>query len=102
MKTKIILYTLIIKIQIPYSRSLKEKRSVVLPLLEKAKNLGFSACEINFNDDKKLGLIGFSFINGDSSFLNDRIQKIKRIIEEISEMNILEHKEEFYHPELLS
>ncbi len=74
----------IIEIFIAESRSLKEKRGVMKSILRRTQNeFNISIAEVGVNDDWKRGEIGFGVVGNDKRFVNSKIDKILRFIDDL-------------------
>ncbi|SNR61435.1 DUF503 domain-containing protein [Desulfurobacterium atlanticum] len=86
-----------IKLYIPYSHSLKEKRMVVKRLKERLKNkFNVAVSEIAEHDMWQTGVLGIVTIATDSRKADETLEKVVGFIERISPGII-----ESYHKELL-
>lgn len=66
-------------------RSLKEKRSIVRRLIERAKNrFNVSAAEVGANDEHRTAMIGFAVVANDGPFVNSVLDKVLDHIEDES------------------
>lgn len=84
------------KIELEWSKSLKEKRSVKLSLMDKLKkNFNLNISEVGFNDDTKILNLGISVINGDINILKNLDSKIRNYIESNSEGNVFYYNSAF-------
>jgi len=59
-----------------HARSLKDKRQVTRSVIQKLRNLGFSAVESDYADDAKKGTIGFAFVGTGVSGVKKRWMKL--------------------------
>jgi hypothetical protein len=74
----------IIEIFIEGSRSLKDKRAVVKSILRRTQNeFNISIAEVGDLDHWKRGRIGFSVVGNDRGFINSKIDKVLRFIDEL-------------------
>jgi len=69
----------IVSLVIRHARSLKDRRQTVQSLIQRLKNSGFSASEINDGENYKRATIGFSICSGGAGFVEAEIEKAKRI-----------------------
>ena len=73
----------IIKINIPYSKSLKDKRKVVKSIINSLQSkYNISISEVNSQDNKTIGEIGFSMVSSDKKYINSLFEKILSYINE--------------------
>jgi len=74
----------LLDILIPESRSLKEKRSVLKSILKRTQNeFNISIAEVGRHDNWKHGVIGFSVVGNDRRYINSKMDKILRFIDEL-------------------
>lgn len=87
----------IIVIRIEGCRSLKEKRSVVKPMIARLGNaFNLSVAEIGANDVYQRAEIGFAVVGNDHGLVNSKIDKIFNMAESMSLAEILETKMEIF------
>jgi uncharacterized protein YlxP (DUF503 family) len=73
---------LVLEIQLPGCRSLKEKRGRMKPLLARLqREFNISASEIGFNDSWQHSLIGCSTVSNDRAYTERALQKVVGWIE---------------------
>ena len=66
-----------IVVQMESADSLKEKRSIVKRLIERAKNkFNISAAEVGANDEHLRAVIGVTTVANDSAFVNSVLDKV--------------------------
>lgn len=83
----------LIEIYIHESRSLKEKRSVLRSILRRTQNeFNISIAEVGENDDWKRGQIGFSMVGNDRGYINSKMDKALRFIDELYLAEIVSSK----------
>lgn len=81
----------IIEIFIAESRSLKEKRGVLRRIVGRTQNkFSLSIAEVGENDEWKRGKIGFSVVGNDRSFVNSKLDKIIKFIEDLNVANVID------------
>ena len=68
-----------IGILVRHSRSLKDKRQVMKGLVQKLRNLGFSATESDFLDDTRRGGIGYAFLGTHVSGVRKMLEESRRL-----------------------
>ncbi len=74
----------IIEIYISESRSLKDKRGVLKSIMKRTQNeFNISIAEVGNNDDWKRGEIGFSVVGNDRRYINSKIDKMLRFIDDL-------------------
>ncbi|MFB3924667.1 MAG: DUF503 domain-containing protein [Syntrophales bacterium] len=74
----------IIEIFIIESRSLKDKRGVIRSILKRTQNeFNISIAEIGEMDHWKRGQIGFCLVGNDRSYINSKLDKVLRFIEDL-------------------
>lgn len=63
--------------------SLKEKRSIVKRLVERAKNrFNVSAAEVGANDEHRRAILGFCVVANDGPFVNSVLDKLLNHLED--------------------
>ncbi len=71
----------IIKINIPYARSLKDKRKVIKSIINSIQSkFNISISEVSSQDNVTVGEIGFSMVSSDKNYINSLFDKILNII----------------------
>jgi uncharacterized protein YlxP (DUF503 family) len=74
----------IIDIYIAESRSLKEKRGVLKSIIKRTQNeFNVAIAEVGNHDDWKRGEIGFSVVGNDGRYINSKMDKILRFIDDL-------------------
>lgn len=82
--------TLEIEIFIPWSKSLKDKRSVIRSLQDRIKaRFNVSIAEIDYQDKWQRSLIGISLVNSKKRELDIICQKIKQMFQENGDFLII-------------
>lgn len=70
-----------IKISIPYSQSLKEKRAVISSIKRKIFNkFNVSVAEVDNIDCRNQAVLGFSMVANDKNFINSVFEKMLNFI----------------------
>lgn len=88
----------IIELLIPESRSLKEKRGILLKLLKRTQNeFNVSIAEIDDNDYWRRAKIGFSVVGNDKRYIQGKVDKMMRFIEGLGLGEIINTKIEVIH-----
>ena len=73
----------IIKINIPYSRTLKDKRKVIKSIINSIQSrYNISISEVASQDNTSVGEIGFSMVSSDKNYINSLFDKILNFINE--------------------
>lgn len=74
----------ILDVFISESRSLKYKRGVLKSIIKRTQNeFNISIAEVGHNDDWKKAEIGFSIVGNDSRYVNSKIDKVLRFVEDL-------------------
>jgi len=82
MEVKVITAVMIADLHIPDAHSLKQKRSVVKGMKEKARQLfGTAVAEVGDSDLIQRALLAFSVVGSDRGQLNRQLEKIQLFIE---------------------
>lgn len=92
------MYLLVIefKIELEWSKSLKEKRSLKLSLIEKLRNnFNLNVSEVGYSNDMKILNLGISIVNGNMEILKNLDLKLKNYIENNSEGNLFFYNSAF-------
>ena len=85
----------IIDIYIFDSRSLKGKRGVLRSILKRTQNqFNISIAEVGDNDNWKKGRIGFSVVGNDTGYVNSKMDKILKFIDNLKLAEVLNSKTE--------
>ncbi len=80
----------IIKINIPYSRSLKDKRKVIKSIINSLQSkYNISISEVSSQDNTTVGEIGFSMVSPDKNYINSLFDKILNFINENYDIVVL-------------
>jgi hypothetical protein len=85
----------ILQVFIAESRSLKEKRGVMKSLIKRTQNeFNISIAEVGANEDWKRGEIGFSVVGNDRRYINSKMDKILRFIDDLYLAEVINCKTE--------
>ena len=85
----------IVKINIPYSRSLKDKRKIVKSIINSLQNrYNISMSEVASQDNVTVGEIGFSMVSSDKNYINSLFDKILSFINENYDIVVLNEEYE--------
>ncbi len=85
----------IIKINIPYSRSLKDKRKIVKSIINSLQNrYNISMSEVSSQDNVTVGEIGFAMVSSDKNYINSLFDKILSFINENYDIVVLNEEYE--------
>ena len=80
----------IIKINIPYSRSLKDKRKVIKSIINSIQSrYNISISEVASQDNTTVGEIGFSMVSPDKNYINSLFDKVLNFINENYDVVVL-------------
>jgi uncharacterized protein len=83
----------IIKLRIPESGSLKEKRSVLSKIIKRTQNeFNVSVAEIGDLDKHTSAEIGFALVGNDSRFINGKVDHLLRFVDNLRAAEILGSK----------
>lgn len=75
--------SVLVTIDIPAARSLKDKRSVVRSLVERLRQrLHVAAAEVGMQDVVRSGQIGFAAVSGDRATARHQAEEARRFIDE--------------------
>jgi len=86
-----------IKLYAPFVHSLKDKRMIVLSLLQKIKNkFSVSAAEVAEQDVKQTIVIAVSVISGEYSHAQNMLDEIERFVLANTEAEVTDIKKEYY------
>ncbi len=85
----------IVKINIPYSHSLKDKRKVIKSIINSLQNkYNLSVSEVGSLDNKTIGEIGFSMVSYDKKYINSLFDKILDFINSNYDIVVLDENYE--------
>ncbi len=82
---------------IRHARSLKDRRQITQSLIQKLKNEGFSATEVDVGENFKRALIGFAFCSAEAALVENQIERAKRIF--VGDFEIVNAKTEYMEME---
>jgi len=68
-------------LHLPQSRSLKDKRQIVKAILQRARNLGVAAAEVDEQDVWQLAVLGFASVGGEARQADALVEEVVRMIE---------------------
>lgn len=78
--------------------SLKEKRSVVKPIIAKIqKEFNVSVAEVDTLDKYQIGTIGFSMVGNDRKVLNRKLDKLFNMVEETGLADLVDSEYDIYN-----
>ena len=86
------MHVLLIKfsLQIPYSRSLKDKRSQVKSLKDRLRNrFNASVAEIDALDNRQLAVIGVCMLSNDKTYLDKQYSLIETLVLEYKALELI-------------
>ncbi|MCP3872990.1 MAG: DUF503 domain-containing protein [Desulfobacteraceae bacterium] len=87
-----------IKFRLYDVNSLKEKRKIVKPIINRIKNkFNISIAETNFNDSHNWAEIGFSIIGNDGRLINSKLDKVINMADDIGLAMIADTQIEIIH-----
>ncbi|MBP1710980.1 MAG: putative cytosolic protein [Deltaproteobacteria bacterium] len=85
----------IIRLRIPESGSLKEKRSVLNKILKRAQNeFNVSIAQVGDLDDHHFAEIGFALAGNESRYINSKVDHLLRFISDLNVAEVLSSKTE--------
>jgi uncharacterized protein len=71
-------------LRIPYARSLKEKRSVLRSLKDKARaRLDVKLAEVDGQDTWQSAVLGFALVGSDRTNLESQLDRVVRFVEDL-------------------
>ncbi len=83
-----------VKIDIPYSNSLKEKRAVINSMKSRLANkFNISVAEVDMVDSRNIGVIGFSMVSIEKEYIHTAFEKFLKFINDSFDIVVL--NEEF-------
>ena len=68
-------------LHLPQARSLKDKRQIVKSVLQRARNLGIAAAEVDEQDVWQLAVLGFAAVGGEPRQADELIEQAVRMVE---------------------
>jgi len=90
---KIIIGSGVVSLWMRHARSLKDRRQVTQGLIQRLKNEGFSATEVDLGENFKRAMIGFCFCSGESEVVTNHMERAKRIF--VGDFEIVHAKTDF-------
>ncbi len=80
-----------VEIRLPTPQSLKEKRSVLRPVIEGMRRLGsFSVAEVDHHDDWQRATVGVAVVAPDGRGLDMQISKLRRYLDSRLEIEVFD------------
>ncbi|HEY7469852.1 MAG TPA: DUF503 domain-containing protein [Acidimicrobiia bacterium] len=80
-----------VELHLPNPRSLKEKRAVLRPILERMRRLGsYSVAEVDHHDLWQRAAVGIAVVAPDGQGLAQHISKLRRYLEGQPEIEVLD------------
>ena len=80
----------IIKINVPYSRSLKDKRKVIKSIINSLQSkYNISISEVASQNNTTIGEIGFSMVSPDQKYINSLFEKVLNFINDNYDIVVL-------------
>ena len=80
-----------VEIHLPTPQSLKQKRSVLRPVIEGLRRLGsYSVAEVDHHDDWQLATLGVAIAAPDGKSLNMQISKLRRYLDSRLEIEVID------------
>ena len=80
-------------------RSLKEKRSVVRPVVAELKRLGVSAAEAGHLDLHRRSLVGVAVVAPDAAHCREVLETCERLVAAHPELEVLSARQRLHGPE---
>ena len=80
-------------------RSLKEKRSVVRPVVAELKRLGVSAAEAGHLDLHRRALVGVAVVSADAGHCREVLDACERLVERRPELEVLSARQRLFGSE---
>lgn len=88
----------IIKYKIHDCMSLKQKRSVVRPIISKIeKEFNISVAEVDTLDKYQIATIGFSMVSNDKNLMNKKIDKLFNFAEQTALAELIDSEYDIYN-----
>ena len=85
----------IIRLRIPESGSLKEKRSVLNKVIKRVQNeFNISIAQVGELDDYHFAQVGFAMTGNESRFINGKVDHLLRFVEDMDVAEVLGSKVE--------
>jgi len=80
-----------VELQLPMSRSLKEKRSVLRPFVAGLKRLGsLSVAEVAHHDSWQRSVVGVAVVAPDGASLSMQIERVRRYLDSSPVVEVLD------------
>ncbi|MDX1468894.1 MAG: DUF503 domain-containing protein [Acidimicrobiia bacterium] len=80
-----------VEIHLPSPQSLKEKRAILRPVVERLRRLGsYSIAEVDHHDDWQRATIGIAVVAGDGTGLEAHISRIRNYLDSRLELEVLD------------
>ncbi|TES92026.1 MAG: DUF503 domain-containing protein [Candidatus Cloacimonadota bacterium] len=87
----------IVEIYIPYSSSLKEKRSVIKGLKQRIRNrFNVSISEIDRNDNHRHSMLAFVTVSNNGKFVDKLLSRVVKFMEAQRQFEVLNYKLEIF------
>jgi len=84
--------TLEVRLRMDGCHSLKEKRSVIKPILEKTRlRFGVSSAEVGDQELWNASILGFSFASSDAILARNTLSRVLEFIEMSGNVEVIEH-----------
>jgi uncharacterized protein YlxP (DUF503 family) len=77
-------------LQLPRSRSLKEKRAVLRPLLDRLRNTGASISEVDHHDRWQRASVGVAIVGPDARHVDELADAVDRIVWSRADVEVIE------------
>ena len=80
-----------VELHLPTPQSLKQKRSLLRPIIEGMRKLGsYSVAEVGHHDDWQLATLGIAVVAPDGTSLEMHISKLRRYLDSRLEIEVLD------------
>ncbi len=90
---------LTLELHLPGCRSLKDKRALVRPLLEAARQRhGVSAAEVGLPDERRRARLGFALVSGDGGQARRLLQRLERDLVERGALRVVSRHLALWRP----
>lgn len=95
---RMIVGVLTVKLEIPYSSSLKEKRRVLSRIKDRVRNkFNVSVAEVENHDTWNYGGLGIAVVSNEQKYANQVLSEISRFIESVHGYNVIDINMEFLY-----
>lgn len=85
--------TLRVRLLVRESRSLKDKRKVVLSIKDRLKNaFNVSVAEVEANDNRQVAVLGFAMVGNDAGHVRTTLQQIVETLRKHPIAEFLDHE----------